>query len=149
VTRHSQTSAGKNEQGLSYVEVLIATVLVMVSLVPAIEALHPAIQGAGIHETEVGLHFHLTARLENVLAEPFVTLDAEAQALADPTAISAEFSDAAGSTNRRLVFVSRYDADNADADNNPFTGVDEGLLWIRVEVENTSQALETLLSAHD
>lgn len=149
MNRHSQSITGKHEQGLSYVEVLIATVLVMVSLVPAIEALHPAIQGAGIHKTEANLHYHLTARLEYLLAKSFVTLDAEAQALADPTTISAEFSDAAGSINRRLVFLSRYDADNADSDNDPFTGIDEGLIWIRVEVENTSRALETLLSNYD
>ncbi len=123
--------------------------LVVVTLVPAIEALHPAIQGAGIHKTEAGLHYHLTARLEYLLAKSFATLDAEAQTLADPNAISAEFSDTAGSTNRRLVFLSRYDADNADADNDPFTGIDEGLVWLRVEVENTSHALETLLSAYD
>jgi hypothetical protein len=149
VIRHSQSTTGKYEQGLSYVEVLIATVLVVVTLVPAIEALHPAIQGAGIHKTEAGIHYHLTARLENLLAKSFAMLDAEAQTLADPNAISAEFSDAAGSTNRRLVFLSRYDADNADADNDPFTGTDEGLVWLRVEVENTSHSLETLLSAYD
>lgn len=149
MNKHSRFTTGKYEQGLSYIEVLIATVLVVVALAPAIEALHPAIQGAGIHKSETGLHYHLSARLESLLAESFSTLDAEAQTLADPTAISTVFSDAAGSTNRRLVFVSRYDADNADGDNDPFTGTDEGLVWLRVEIENTSHALETLLSAYD
>lgn len=139
----------KHEQGLSYIEVLIATVLITIALVPAIDALHPAIKGAGIHQSETVLHYHLSARLESLLAEPFVALDTEAQALADPAAISLVFSDPAGSSNRRLVFLSRYDADNADADNNPFTDTDEGLIWLRVEVENTSHALETLLSAYD
>ena len=149
MSRNSQFTRVKYQTGLSYIEILIATVLVAVALVPAIEALHPAIQGSGIHETEVSLHYHLMGRLERVLAEPFVSLDAEAQALADPTTISATYSDAAASNNRRLVFLSRYDADNADSDNDPFTGIDEGLIWIRVEVENTSHALETLLSAYD
>lgn len=149
MSKHNYSTSWKHEQGLSYIEVLIATVMIAVALVPAIEALHPAIQGAGIHESETGLHYHLSARLETLLAEPFVGLDTEAQTLADPTALSATYSDTAGSTNRRLVFLSRYDADNADSDNDPFTGIDEGLIWIRVEVENTSHALETLLSDYD
>jgi len=135
--------------GLTYVEVLIATVLMVVALVPAIDALRPAIQGSGIHQSETALHFHLTAGLEDVLARPFAELDAEAQALGDPTVSSALFSDTAGSADRRLVFLSRYDADNADGDSDQFTGTDEGLVWVRVEVETTLHALETLVSEHD
>jgi len=135
--------------GLTYVEVLIATVLMVIALVPAIDALRPAIQGSGIHASETALHYHLTAGLEDVLAAPFATLDTEAQALGDPTVSSVLFSDTAGSTDRRLVFLSRYDADNADGDNDQFTGIDEGLIWVRVEVESTSHALETLVSHYD
>jgi len=135
--------------GLTYVEVLIATVLMVVALVPAIDALRPAIQGSGIHQSETVLHYHLTATLEDVLAAPFDSLDADAQALGDPTVSSALFSDTAGSADRRLVFLSRYDADNADGDNDQFTGTDEGLIWVRVVVETTSHALETLVSVYD
>jgi len=139
----------KRMSGLTYVEVLIATVLMVVALVPAIDALSPAIQGSGIHQSETALHYHLSAGLEDVLAAPFDSLDTEAQALGDPTAVSPLFSDTAGSTDRRLVYLSRYDADNADGDNDVFTGTDEGLIWVRVEVETTSHALETLLSHYD
>jgi len=149
VNGHSRFAGVDQQQGLTYVEVLIATVLVVVALVPAIDALRPAIQGSGIHQSETALHYHLTGGLEDVLAAPFFTLDTEAQALGDPTAISAPFSDTAGSANRRLVFLSRYDADNADGDNDQFTGTDEGLIWVRVEVETTSHALETLVSHYD
>jgi len=135
--------------GLTYVEVLVATVLMVVALVPAIDALSPAIQGSGIHQSETALHYHLSAGLEDVLAAPFDSLDTEAQALGDPTVVSPLFSDTAGSTDRRLVFLSRYDADNADGDNDAFTGTDEGLIWVRVEVETTSHALETLLGHYD
>ena len=145
----SRSAGGKHQQGLTYVEVLIATVLMVVALVPAIDALRPAIQGSGIHQSETALHYHLTAGLEDVLARPFATLDTEAQALGDPTAVSPLFSDTAGSTDRRLVFLSRYDADNADGDNDQFTGTDQGLIWVRVEVETTSHALETLVSHYD
>ena len=135
--------------GLTYVEVLITTVLMVVALVPAIEALRPGIQGSGIHTSETALHYHLSAGLEDVLAAPFDSLDTEAQALGDPTAVSPLFSDTAGSADRRLVFLSRYDADNADGDNDQFTGTDEGLIWVRVEVETTSHALQTLVGMYD
>ena len=45
-----------------------------------------------------------------------------------------------------LVFLSRYDGDNADADDNSFTGTDEGLIWLRVTVENTPHELTTMVS---
>ena len=135
--------------GLTYVELLIATLLIVVALVPAIDALRPAVQGSGINQSETALHYHLIAGLEDVLAGPFGELDSEAQALGDPTVSSALLSDTAGSTDRRLVYLSLYDADNADGDNNPFTGIDEGLIWVRVEVEGTSHALQTLVSMYD
>lgn len=144
-----RTAERRRMAGLTYVEVLIATVLMVVALVPAIDALRPAIQGSGIHASETVLHYHLTAALEDVLAAPFDSLDAEAQALGDPTVSSTLFSDTAGSADRRLVYLSRYDADNADGDNDGFTGTDEGLIWVRVEVETTSHALETLASHYD
>jgi len=144
-----RTADRRRMAGLTYVEVLIATVLMVVALVPAIDALRPAIQGSGIHQSETALHYHLTGGLEEVLARPFVELDTEAQALADPTASSPLFSDTAGSADRRLVYLSRYDADNADGDNDQFTGIDEGLIWVRVEVETTAHAVETLVSNYD
>ncbi len=46
--------------------------------------------------------------------------------------------------DRRLVFISRYDGDNADTDDNPFTGTEADLLWLRVEIEGTASALQAL-----
>ena len=43
-----------------------------------------------------------------------------------------------------MVLLSGYDGDNADADDDPFTGTDAGLLWVQVQVEATSHARETL-----
>ena len=45
---------------------------------------------------------------------------------------------------RLLVYLSLYDGDNADADDNPFTGTDPDLLWIRIDVEDTVHTLETI-----
>ena len=143
-------SRNRKMAGLTYVEVLIATALIAVTLLPAIDALKPATQGMSIHEAQTVRHFALTALLEEVLANPFSELDAEAVAINDPTVASTTYSDAAATNNRRLVYLSRYDADNADGNNNFFdAGIDEGLLWVRVEIEGTDQAIESLTSVYD
>lgn len=138
-----------NMAGLSYVEVLVAVALISITLLPAIEALYPAVQGTELLQSRTELHYHLTARLEEVLAEPFADLDAEAQSIGDPTVASVIYSDATATPDRRLVFLSRYDADNTDGDADFFTGIDEGLIWIRVEIEGTDQAIERLTSQYD
>ena len=136
--------------GLTYMEVLIASALIAATLVPAIDALRPGIQGMGLHEAQTQRHFELTARLEEGLARPFSELDVEAQTIDDPTVASLAYSDPAGQANRRLVYLSRYDADNADGNDDFFDdGKDEGLLWVRVEIEGTDQALETLTSVYE
>ena len=43
-----------------------------------------------------------------------------------------------------VVFLFGYDGDNADADDDSFTGVDDGLMWVRVEIENSAQNFETI-----
>ena len=135
--------------GLTYVEVLIATVLIAVSLIPAMEALRPATQGMNIHAAQTLRHYALTAMLEEVLAKPFDELDTEAETINNPTVASSLYSDLAGSSDRRLVYLSRYDADNADGNGNVFDGTDEGLLWVKVEIEGTSQSIEGLTGRYE
>jgi hypothetical protein len=136
--------------GLTYVEVLIATALITITLVPAIDALKPATLGMSIHEEHTVRHYELTAILEEVLANPFSELDAEAVAINDPTVASIIYSDPVAQANRRLVYLSRYDADNADGNGDFFdAGMDAGLLWVRVEIEGTDQAIESLTSVYD
>ena len=131
--------------GFSYVEVLIATVLISVSLVPAMEALRTGLIGSGIHVDAVELHYHLQAKLEELLAEPTASLDAAALEAGSETALSS-YTEPSSTNRRRLVYLSRYDGDNADSDDNPFTGVDPGLLWLRVEIENTAMSVESLVT---
>ena len=95
------TSVAANKRcmtGFSYVEVLVATVLIAIALVPAIEALAPGVQGAGIHRSQAGRHYHLAGKLEEVLAQPFNALDDEAQTVSDPS-VATVYSDAGGSTD--------------------------------------------------
>ena len=131
------------QRGFSYIEVLAATVLLAIALVPALEALQIGILGAEVHREAAEEHHHMVGKMEKVLAESFDQLDLAAAAAGNPSAPSS-YSEAPGAFRRRLVYLSAYDADNADADNDPFTGVDDDLIWVRVVIENTAQSLETL-----
>jgi hypothetical protein len=120
--------------GFSYVEVLLATALLALALVPALEALEIGIRGGGVHEAELGLHYRARGALEAVLVQPFYELQAEAVAAGGaPSA----YSDPPGTPDRRVVTLSGYDA---DGDTSP----DAGLLHVRVEIEATAHVLETL-----
>ena len=133
------------QSGISYIEVLIAAALIAVTLVPMMDAVRTASVSAGVHEVAAVQNLHLIATLEDVLAEPFSSLEAAATAAGSESTLTS-YSDLAGSGNRRLVFLSLYDGDNADTDNDPFTGTDQGLMWVRVEIEGTAQTIETLIS---
>lgn len=131
------------EHGYSYVEILIATVLITVSLIPAAEALRGAGNASTIYTDYSVNHYQLMAKMEEVLAARFSDLEAEAASVGSETVATA-YSDLPATMNRRVVYLSPYDADNADADNDVFTGTDAGLLWVRVELEDTVQSLEVL-----
>ena len=50
---------------------------------------------------------------------------------------------------KRNVFIARYDGDNADADDDAFTGTDDGLLWVRIAIAGTGLRIESLVSEFD
>jgi len=129
--------------GFSHIEVLIATVLMTISLLPAMDALKTGLLGSVIHRESVEIHYHLQAKLEQVLAEPVSLLETAAVDAADP-AIASSYSEAPGTNRRRLVYISRYDGDDQDGDH--FTDTDAGLIWVRVELEGTALSVETLIT---
>ena len=132
--------------GFSYIEVLVATLLIAIALVPAIEALRTGVHGSAVHAGFAVNNFRVVDKLEETLARPFAELAAEADAVDDPnTLIPPPYSDPAGTVDRRRVFIARYDGDNADGDDDPFTGVDDGLLWVRVRINRTHYDVETLI----
>ena len=49
-----------------------------------------------------------------------------------------------GLPGRLVVYLSPYDGDNADADDDPYTGTDPDLLWIGVEIEGSVHQLQTV-----
>lgn len=136
-------SGQRRQSGLTLVEVLVTVVLLGILLVPAMRALQTGIVGADVHANVTAHHYRLTSRLEEILVEPFVDLSDAAIAAGSPTTPSS-YSEAAGSPGRLTVFLSFYDGDNADADNDPFTGTDSDLLWIRIDIEDSVHTLETV-----
>lgn len=148
----SERCTPRTMAGFSYVEVLVAVVLIAVGLVPAMEALQPGIAGTGINETHAEDHYQLMTRFEQVLVEPFGQLNSAANAAASPntpTAYSDVVTYANGRQITRNVFLARYDGDNADTDNDPFTDTDDGLLWVRVMIAGTGMSIESLVSEQD
>ena len=153
-TKPARVMPGKHrrDSGFSYLEVMIATALIAISLVPALEALSTGGKGHSLHESHIEEHYHLTAKLEEVLAEPFSHLDEAASAAGSPV-ITTSYSDTVtlvdGRSLGRKVYLSRYDGDNSDGNNNAFDGTDEGLLWIRVEVGESRLGIERLINVYE
>jgi len=140
------------QSGFSYMELLIATLLIVILLVPALDAMQSGIQGSGIHTELARNQYRMISKMEQTLALPYADLLTEADLVADPTVLIPAplsrpdlYSDAAGTESRRLVFLARYDGDDADGDKDPFTGTDAGLLWVRVTIEDGPRALETVI----
>ena len=136
----------RRQAGLSYIEVLVATLLISIMLVPALESMQSGILGSDIHTQRAQNHYRVISLMEQTLARPFADLLQQADLVADPTVlIPPPYSDNAGTEFRRLVYLSRYDGDNADTDDDPFSGTDAGLIWLRVSIENGTQFVETLI----
>lgn len=132
-----------SQSGLTLVEVLVTMVLLSILLVPAMRALQTSVTGANVHSELATDRFRLASRLEELLAEPFIELENAAIAAGAAT-VATSYSEVAGTPGRLVIYLSGYDGDNADADANPFTGTDDGLLWIQVEAENTIHSLQTI-----
>lgn len=137
--RYSE-GARRAQRGLTLVEVLVAVALLAVLLVPAIHALHTGYVGAEAHANYSRNHYRLVSRLESVLSESYDSLEAAA---AGPL-VASNYSDTAGPTERVLVYFAAYDADNADGDDDPFTGTDLDMLWVRVAIDGSVQDLVSL-----
>lgn len=136
----SLLTSARRQAGFSYVEVLAAVVIIAVSVIPATDALRNAMKVAESDGEATVNHYRLISKMEEVLADSFSTVSARAAG----TSTATSYSDAGGSAGRRVVLIAPYDGDNADADDDPFTGTDAGLLWVRVEIEGTATALQAL-----
>ncbi|MEQ1528063.1 MAG: type II secretion system protein [Methylococcales bacterium] len=144
------TALAYPQQGFSYVEVLIATILISVSLIPALDSLSSGLGSANTHQTLTRQYYVSLSKMEQIKAETFINLLDAAKTAGDQLTASS-YSDTA---KRCFVYLSLYDADsdpftvadpNTDNDNDPYTGSSANLLWVRVTIEGSPQTLETLL----
>jgi type II secretory pathway pseudopilin PulG len=135
-------SIHRPQQGFTYAEVLLSVLLISILLVPALQALNTGI--AGSSNDLAARQFELRSKVEEVLANPFGQLYSETYLYGGntPTSVSASYSDAAGTTDRRVVVFYRYDvATNALSSN------DTGLLYVNTyyEAEGSANGLSTLV----
>lgn len=135
-----QTVHAKYQAGISFVEVLTAVLIIAAVAVPVTDALRNAMFVSEQDSLATVNHYRLTGKMEEVLAQPFSILSAEAIDPPSPTI----YSDPANMTDRRIVYIRPYDGDNADGDNDPFTDTDDGLLWVSVEIENRIDSIQAL-----
>lgn len=135
--------SARTESGLTLVEVLVSIVLLSILLIPAIQAIQTGVTGANVHADVTSGSHRIASRLEELLIEPFTDLSNAAIAAGSATTASS-YSDAAGPPGRLLVYLSLYDGDNVDADDNVFTGTEPDLLWIRVEIEDSVFSMQTV-----
>ncbi len=154
----SQTQAQK-VSGFSYTEVLIATILVSISIAPALESLQHNLFVFSEAKDVNNLTYSLTASMEETLAKDFETLLSSAGTVNSRT-VPSTLSDSDDSEDRRLVYLGFHDLENADgdhnpltiqdsnndSDNNPYTGSGANIdtIWIKVEIENTAYHLTSL-----
>ena len=132
--------SGREARGFSYIECIVAMLVIAFALVPALEALRPGMAGAATQRTFTVNQQRLKARMEEVLANDFKTLDTAAVAAGNSTTATVPaYTDASGTPDRLLVTMYRYDGAAQ-------TATDSGLLRIRVAIEGSVLALETLKS---
>jgi type II secretory pathway component PulJ len=128
----------RRARGWTYMEALVATGLIAVSLVPAIQSLQSVAQGATNQRTYTVNEQRLETRMEELLARTFAALDAEAVATGNSSSsTSTLFSDAAGTADQLLVTVYRYDGTGA-------TSTDTGLIWVKVAMTGSTLQLNSL-----
>ncbi len=135
----------KRQRGFGYIEALVAVVLLAIAIVPALDALANAMRGAPTADQYDDLWQAVADKLSATAGARFDDLDAAAT-LAGSSTTASTFSDASGTTPRVLVYLSRYDGDNADGDNNPFTGTDADLIWIRAAIVDPPVDMTTLVT---
>ncbi len=139
-----------NQTGFSYIEVLAASFILAVCITPALEALYSGVQGSSIAEITTIDLFLLNGKMEEMLSTPFSELSTSAATSGPATPSS--YSDVITTTDNRqlsrLVYLSKYDGDNADGDNDGFTGTDDNLVWIKVKLDGTAYSVESLVSKY-
>jgi len=134
------------QAGISYTEAMVAAFLAAVLLLPALQGLQLGVMGSGVYIQKNQEYQYLQEKMEEVLHTSFAVLENAQAGQNMATTLSDVVQYDNGTSVNRQVFITAYDVDNQDGDNNVFSGGDSGVLWIKVELEGGVVALETLLS---
>ncbi len=138
---HRDPRITRPARGFAYMEVIIATVILALIIPPALDALNSGVASNRHTIADGQRQLKLVGRYEELMTGPYATLDAAQAGKATPSALS----DPPGTPDRVLVYIAGWDADDADADGDPNTGVDPDILWMRLEIENTPLNIDTLV----
>jgi Tfp pilus assembly protein PilV len=134
--------------GFSMVEVLVAITLLMIMIVPAMNALTESVLAAGIHKDEASKAREIQNKMEEILARSFIKLDNDAFGknssnttpitlpLATPTS---DMDDSGYSDNKYDVFIFRCSKNVANM--LAFDNTSANVLCIQIKQKNSSVVL--------
>ena len=131
-----------SHSGYAYLEVLIAALVLSIALVSASDALREVVRHTQQVRTLMQTNYSAQALLETVLTKPYTTLAAELSVTA-PEASS--FSDPVATPQRRIIYILPFDADNADADDNHFSGAESHMIRVQVVSEQNGVEFTTVM----
>lgn len=130
------------QRGFSYAEVLLSVLLLVILLIPAMQALNSAILGGS--SSLAARQLNLRNKMEEVLSKPYNRLYAETSLPGGNTvtSISPNFSDASGTADRRVAVLYRFDTAT-----NSLSASDTGVLYVSIyyEADGSVSALNTLV----
>ena len=146
----ARRDASPGQTGFLYLEVILATILVAVALVPAIDALRTGIDASAIDAASPSPNQPLYAKAEEVLGRPYAVLDFAANRAASSATVAVSSPrDAANpgldpgpgySDTNFLVYIFRFDGTAA-------TSTDTGLLRVKVVDRSNPAAYVDVLAA--
>lgn len=139
-TRSVRRGGTRRQQGSSYVEVIVAALLLAICLAPAIDSVTNAVREGGtpLRTTRSDI-LCVKSHLESVMADPYSVL-LGASLAAGSLSVASSYSLAATTACPALqVYLAPYDADQL-----AYPNIDTGLLLIKVTSLDNTVALSTL-----
>lgn len=138
--RASTTISQAGSAGFSYVEVLLAVLLLGLCAAPAAEALRSALGTADVSAAELTQLHCLTSHMERTLAVPYRSLALAAAGVSTPAAAYSLPADS--SCGARDVYLSFYSPDSFPT----YPSADNGLLQVLVTHTPTGARARSLVT---
>ena len=132
---------GPAASGFSYVEVVLALLLLVIGIVPAVNAVRDSLAAPQIAQAAAQALQCVKNHMEKVIAEPYRKLS-NAHALFN-VAVPAYSLPADAQCAAREVFITYYDPDAVAP---YFVAIDKGLLLVRVATPGSAMTFSTLVA---